>query len=412
MRFGAAGSASSSGSSARLKPSPYHALVSPYRSGPRRPTARQAIFGAATGVAVMSLRALARPLPVAERRLLDWETVRRVARQRSGEEGPTDVSLIAARLGAEYDAMAAEMAPLMAEVVETPVHGYPHFSVIDRRGFVDRNLVIVRRMIEPVERLRAQIPESRATALSRVLLSRYVGELLGFLSQRVLGQYDPVLMLAPGAVEDREASALYLVEPNVALFESKQTIPGGVLRRWLVLHELTHAWQFEAHPWLREHMGEMMRELLMEELVAQLERGESEPRAARTSSLDLVRALPGQLRTQLRTVGRVQAVMSVCEGYSNYVMHQVGSRHLADFEALEQAFHERSARRSPLERFVFRVTGLTMKMRQYEMGERFAEGVVERGGLTLLNRVWEGPDYMPSLDELSHPERWVARVGR
>jgi len=53
-----------------------------------------------------------------------------------------------------------------------------------------------------------------------------------------------------------------------------------------------------------------------------------------------------------------------------------------------------------------------MKMRQYEMGERFAEGVVERGGLTLLNRVWEGPDYMPSLDELSHPERWVARVGR
>lgn len=364
----------------------------------------------------MSVRALARPLPVAERRLLDWETVRRVAKQRSGEVGTSDLSLIAGRLGAEYDAMAEEMAPLMAEVVEAPVHGYPRFSVIDRRGFVDRNLVIVQRMLEPVERLRAQIPESRATALSRVLLSRYVGELLGFLSQRVLGQYDPVLMLAPGGVEDREASALYLVEPNVALFESRQTISGEVLRRWLVLHELTHAWQFEAHPWLREHMGEMMRELLMEELVAQLERsGEGDAggaRSARTSSLDLVRALPGQLRTQLRTVGRVQAVMSVCEGYSNYVMHRVGSRHLDHFEELEKAFHERSAQRSPLERLVFRVTGLSMKMRQYEMGERFAEAVVARGGLTLLNRVWEGPEHMPSLDELSHPERWVARVGR
>ena len=373
------------------------------------------MLGAAAGVAVMSLRALARPLPVAERRLLDWDIVGRVAKQRSGEVGPTDVDLIGRRLGAEYDAVAAEMAPLMAEVVETPVHGYPGFTVLDRRGFVDRNLVIVQRMLAPVERLRAQIPESRATALSRVMLSRYVGELLGFLSQRVLGQYDPVLMLAPGAVEDRDASALYLVEPNVALFESKHDIPGPTLRRWLVLHELTHAWQFEAHPWLREHLGAMMSELLMEELLARLEGGnagggDGGP-TARVSSLSLVRSLPGQIRTQLRTVARVQAVMSVCEGYSNYVMHQVGSRHLADFARLEKAFHERSTRRPPLERLVFKVTGLNMKMRQYELGERFAERVVDRGGLSVLNRVWSGPEAMPSLDELEHVDGWLARVG-
>jgi len=384
----------------------------------RRPSTRQAILGAAAGVAVMSLRALARPLPVAERRLLDWDTVRRVARERTGEAAPTEVDRMGSQLGAAYDEIAGEMAPLMGEVVEAPVHGYPRFTVIDRRGWVDQNLVIVQRMLAPVERLRAQIPESRATALSRVLLSRYVGELLGFLSQRVLGQYDPVLMLAPGAVEDRDASALYLVEPNVALFESKHDIPGPTLRRWLVLHELTHAWQFEAHPWLREHLGSMMADLLMEELVAQLERtgagadgSGGGTRTSLASSLEMVRSLPGQVRTQLRTVARVQAVMSVCEGYSNYVMHQVGSRHLESFEELERAFHERSARRPPLERLVFRVTGLSMKMRQYEMGERFAEMVVARGGLTLLNRVWDGAEMMPSLEELEHPERWVARVG-
>ena len=370
------------------------------------------MLGTVAGVAVMSLRALARPLPAADRRLLDWELVRRVAKQRSGESAASASGSRAAALGAEYDAIAAEMAPLMAAVVETPVQGYPPFTVIDRRGFIDRNLVIVQRLLEPVERLRAQLPESRATALSRVLMSRYVGELLGFLSQRVLGQYDPVLMLAPGAVEDREASALYLVETNVALFESKRDIPGPVLRRWLVLHELTHAWQFEAHPWLREHMGAMMSELLMEELVARIEGSGGDGAAGKSSSFELIKALPGQVRTQLRTVGRVQAVMSVCEGYSNYVMHQVGSRHLADFEKLETAFHERSARRSPLEKLVFRVTGLSMKMRQYEMGERFAEQVVARGGLELLNRVWDAAAMMPSLNELEHPERWVERVGR
>jgi coenzyme F420 biosynthesis associated uncharacterized protein len=373
-----------------------------------RPSARQTILGAAAGLAVVSARALTRPLPVDERRLLDWELVRRVAKQRSGEQGPTAVALIGDRLGAEYDAIAAEMAPLMSSVVETPVSGYPHFSVLDRHGFIDRNLAMVQRMLAPVEKLREQIPESRATALSRVLLSRYVGELFGFMSQRVLGQYDPVLMLAPGTVEGggaREPSALYLVEPNVELFESRQDVAGPTLRRWLVLHELTHAWQFEAHPWLREHLGSMMSELLMEELVARLSDGRGQ------STATMVRALPATVRAQLRTVGRVQAVMSVCEGYSNYVMHQVGSRHLADFEKLETAFHERSARRSPLERLVFRVTGLSMKMRQYEMGERFAERVVARGGLSLLNRVWDGAEQMPSLAELEHPERWVERVG-
>lgn len=384
--------------------------IEPMPSSSRRPSSRQMALGAAAGALVVSLRALARPLPVEERRLLDWETVRRVAKQRSGEVGPTDVSLMAQRLGAQYDEMAAEMAPLMAEVVEAPVEGYPNFSVLDRHGFIDRNLVIVQRMLAPVERLRAQIPESRATALSRTLLSRYIGELFGFLSRRVLGQYDPVLMLAPGAVDEpAAASALYLVEPNVDLFESRQDIPGPTLRRWLVLHELTHAWQFEAHPWLREHLGSMMRELLMEELVAQLE---GDAQGGKPSSLQLVRTLPGQVRAQLRTVGRVQAVMSVAEGYSNYVMHQVGSRHLEDFETLERAFHQRSAQRSPLERLVFKVTGMNMKMRQYELGERFAEQVVAQGGLSLLNRVWEGPEMMPSLEELENPSRWVTRARR
>ena len=360
--------------------------------------------GAAAGAAVASLRALARPLPGAERRLLDWEEVRRVARSRTGERGERDAAADAARARA-YDAMAAELAPLMAEVCGSPVEGYPGFQVIDRRGFVDRNLVIVQRLFEPVERLRARIPESRVTALGRRGLSRYVGELFGFLSRRVLGQYDPVLMLAPpaagAAVDD---TALYLVEPNVAAFEAQQEVPPDNLRRWLVLHELTHAWQFESHPWLREHIGSLMNEVLMNELVGLAD--ESSPSPARVLGV-----LPRVVGSQLRAVQRVQAVMSVCEGYSNFVMHRVGVAHLEDFDRLEAAFHERKAQRSALERLVLAVTGISMKMRQYEVGERFAEAVTARGGLALLNRVWDGPEWMPSGRELREPDLWLRRVG-
>jgi coenzyme F420 biosynthesis associated uncharacterized protein len=344
---------------------------------------------------------------VEDRRLLDWEEVRRIAHSRSG---PRRADATYAALGREYDAMAAELAPLMAEVCGAPVEGFPPFTVLDRHGFIDRNLVIAQRLFAPVERLRGQIPDSRATALGRTVLSRYVGELFGFLSRRVLGQYDPVLMLAPVAGEaevgtgDAEPAALFLVEPNVRGFEERHDVPPANLRRWLVLHELTHAWQFEAHPWLREHIGGLMSRMLMSELTG-------DPKAPKAPSPQaMVRALPSMVRKQLDAVGTIQAVMSVCEGYSNFVMHQVGSRHLADFDRLEQAFHERAQQRNLVERLVLAVTGMNMKLRQYEVGERFAEAVTAAGGLELLNRVWEGPALMPSMAELREPQRWVDRV--
>lgn len=368
------------------------------------PRARLLAAGAAaTAVAAASLRALARPLPAEDRRLLDWELVRRVAHSRCGPRPAGHASY--AELGRGYDAMAAELAPLMAEVCGTPVQHFPHFTVLDRAGFVDRNLVIAQRLFAPVERLRSQIPDTRATALGRSVLSRYVGELFGFLSRRVLGQYDPVLLLVPAPASDPpDPAALFLVEPNVRAFEERSHVPAANLRRWLVLHELTHAWQFEAHPWLRDHLGELMSRMLMSELTG------ADGQPPRLSSAPaMLRGLPGAVRRQLEAVGRVQAVMSVCEGYSNFVMHRVG-HHLADFARLEQAFHERARQRSLLERLVLAVTGMNMKLRQYELGERFAESVTTQGGLALLNRVWEGPELMPSLTELREPGRWMSRV--
>ena len=44
-----------------------------------------------------------------------------------------------------------------------------------------------------------------------------------------------------------------------------------------------------------------------------------------------------------------------------------------------------------------------MKLRQYEQGKRFCDGVVERAGIAGLNRVWEAPDRLPTLAELDDP---------
>jgi uncharacterized protein (DUF2342 family) len=91
-------------------------------------------------------------------------------------------------------------------------------------------------------------------------------------------------------------------------------------------------------------------------------------------------------------------------------MHRVGREHIDGFDRLEAAFHKRQSEHSLLERLVLALTGMTVKLRQYELGERFAETVTQAGGYPLLNRVWQGPEMMPSMAEMRAPERWVARA--
>jgi uncharacterized protein (DUF2342 family) len=53
---------------------------------------------------------------------------------------------------------------------------------------------------------------------------------------------------------------------------------------------------------------------------------------------------------------------------------------------------------------------MDMKMRQYELGKTFCDAVVADGGIALLNRVWETPEALPTLAELSDSPAWVART--
>jgi coenzyme F420 biosynthesis associated uncharacterized protein len=363
---------------------------------------RALTVGAVGAGAVLSARVLLRPHVDAPRRLVDWEDVRRIAVSRTGvtaSRGGFD----APALEAAYTEMAARVAPFMTEISQVPLLAYPRFVALDRAGFIDANLAMIQRLLAPVERLRARVPESMATGFSRRMLDRYVGELFGLMSRRVLGQYDPVLSMVdePGAPD--QPTALYLVEPNIAGIERDLDLTSTELRPWLILHELTHAWQFELHPWLGEHLEELMRGLMLDSLSAD---GET-----LLPSREMARKLPDTVRVQISTIRHVQAVMSVLEGYSNFLMHRAGRHAVRGADRLEAAMQRRRRQRGPMERLILTITGLEIKMRQYEVGEQFAVAVFDRAGLTTLNRVWESAEMMPTLDELRHPEQWLRRAG-
>jgi putative hydrolase len=102
--------------------------------------------------------------------------------------------------------------------------------------------------------------------------------------------------------------------------------------------------------------------------------------------------------------------MSLLEGFSDYVMDEVGHDLVPDVERISARFHERRARRTPFERAMLRLTGMDLKLEQYKKGETFVRAIAEAHGKAALTRLWEGPETLPRDGEIDHPERWIARV--
>jgi coenzyme F420 biosynthesis associated uncharacterized protein len=356
-----------------------------YRAG------RVAIYGALLGLATAAVAEAVRPRG-GTTLLVDWDEVRRASISRLDSPTADPASLAAA--ASSYRSMASKLEKPMLEFVGELPKGasLPHFEALDREGWLDLNLGILRRVVDPVLES-GRVPNSLIVEVGRAGVNRYVGYMLSFLGRRVLGQYDPQLLGA----EPMGSEGLYLVETNVADWQRVADLPEEDLRRWLILHEMTHAWQFAAHPWLRPFMERSMQ-VLVDSVT-----NKAHP-AAR------VAAFAGVLPAQWRVMRQVQGVMSVVEGYSNLVMNELGGKLLPGFDRLEKAYRERSSGKSALEQLIWKLTGLDLKLQQYKRGEAFCRAIFDQHGLAALNRVWDGEDSMPTLTELGKPSAWYRRV--
>ena len=180
-------------------------------------------------------------------------------------------------------------------------------------------------------------------------------------------------------------------------------LPLDEFRTFIALHEATHAFEFEAYPWLRDHFAALVAETI-DQLAA-----DSGGLAARLRSA-LADGDGGhwleRLMTpaQLETFRRTQALMSLLEGYSNHVMNAAGEQLLPGFGQLHERFERRNAGRGPLERAILRLTGLDLKMEQYA-GRRALrrQPSLPSRDRAFLNRVWQGPETLPTLDEIRAP---------
>ena len=100
---------------------------------------------------------------------------------------------------------------------------------------------------------------STSRPVSRSVAGTQVGLLLGWMSTRVLGQYDQ-LLIEDEHPEDQDI--VYYVGPNVLALEKRFAFPPREFRLWLALHEVTHRVQFTGVPWMRAHFLSLVESTL------------------------------------------------------------------------------------------------------------------------------------------------------
>jgi coenzyme F420 biosynthesis associated uncharacterized protein len=250
--------------------------------------------------------------------------------------------------------------------------------------------------------------EMMSRQMMPLLLGAQVGAVLGYLGQRVLGQYDLAVPHPSGS--------LYFVVPNIARFEREWSLRPVEFRAWVALHEVTHRFEF-ARPWVREHFLSLVRDLVehaeldlsgLEQRMEGLDLGNPDALQEAFEGMGNFLGHASDPEQRLR-IARVQSFMAIAEGYGDHVMESLGRRMLSTYPQIEEAlrrFREDRHGDQALERLL----GLEMKQEHYLLGGQFCAKVAELTDEATLGRVWESPEALPSMPELEEPSLWLART--
>jgi len=372
------------------------------------------VMGAIAGLGASYVASRRRPQHWSDSRLIDWDLVRRTSINVSqNDQAPVRNRAVARE---RYSDMVRRSEPLIAKYlgVDLP-ESIQRIVVMDRKQWLDTNIDNFGKLFEFIEDLyqrsasQQTVGATLAAGINRRVMSVQTGVLLGVLARKVLGQYD-LSLLAP----EPNGGALYFVEPNIDAVQRSLGLDAHDFRLWIALHETTHAYEFEAYPWVREHFNSLLRRFfdtvnqqlqsmsgglgaLVSRIIENMNQGQHWMEALQTPA-------------QRQIFNELQALMSLVEGYSNHIMNAIGRQILPNFDEIEQRVEQRKGNRSLAEQLFNRITGMDLKLAQYQQGQHFVDTVVQQRGIAYATKVWERAENLPTMDEIRNPQRWIARM--
>ena len=267
---------------------------------------------------------------------------------------------------------------------------------------------------DPESGLGGPIPEEMLGNLMGVMapmiLGMQLGLMVGHLARRSLGQYDLPVPRPP-------SDELLVVVANLEAFGKDWSLPPDDLRLWVCLDSVAHH-AVLGLPHVRERLESLLFSYAggftpdpgaLSERMAGIDPTDQ-------GSWENVFGDPdsflGSMESdaQRRIKPELEALTSTIEGYVDYTMDEVGGRLIGSYGQLAEALRRRRVQANKGDRFVEKLFGLELSQKQYDRGEAFVRGVVERNGREGLARLWASGVELPTPAEVDAPGLWWERI--
>lgn len=345
---------------------------------------------------------------------VDWHLAARVATKVAGRE-PFAESYHWDSLEPDFAEFTAEAEELVAQATGLrSLSGSARARVTDRPGWIHANVASFQRLLRPLtDKVGEHMGSGPIAPVARGIAGAELGALLGWMSTRVLGQYD-LLVIEDEDPDDQDI--VYYVGPNILALEKRFAFPPREFRLWLALHEVTHRAQFTGVEWMRPHFLSLVESTVdavdpdPQRFVEALKRVTDALRAGRKPLDDGGLAMLFAGPEQREVLERMSGLMSLLEGHGDVTMDRAGAELIPSADRFGRVLRARRKQVRGPARLIQRLIGLEAKLSQYEQGEQFIAAVEEAGGTELLDRAWEHPENLPTLDEIRSPHAWVDRI--
>ena len=348
---------------------------------------------------------------------INWELVKMLA-IRVANSGETD-EMPSLDMQKQFEELVRASEILTSNFTNLQFFQFASAKVISRQDWIEANIKGFKALMEPLtQKVVEEYKKPKATdpiskllnKISPFIITLEIGLVLGYMAKNVLGQYD--LCLPYG-----ERGKIYFVAPNLLKLEKMLKIPSKDFRFWIALHEVTHALEFNSNNWITDYYKSLLKEFI-ESATLNLESA-----AERIQKLDVknINEVINKFQSEdflfsLVTPGqreilyRIQALMTILEGYSNFIMDKIGSRMISNFQVLKNRFENRRKIINPVEKIFRKIIGIELKLKQYEMGQKFANYIHKKMNMIGLNLLYENEKNIPTIDEIKNPDKWINRV--
>jgi len=351
---------------------------------------------------------------------VNWKLAREVTKSLAGQPQPIDPVV-----AEEYRELAHVAEVRISAVTDLPSPEPGELNPTDRATWAAENQQSFRVLVEPLGDKLSNLTDigdipglggmgdmgdmsAMLAPLGPALLGMQAGTMVGFMAHRALGQFDTGI---PAMDHDRP----YVIVPNLDDFAIDHGIDHRQIRLWGALHEVAFH-RIMAVEWVRGRFVELITafyeevEIDTSDLLGKLT-GMSDPMELQQmlgegeDPADLIRATSNPER-----LAAVQAFTAFIEGYADRIVRLAGADLLPNIERIEEAYTRRRTEPDKTEQFLQQFAGLTLDRWRAGDASQFCDDVAERWGEESLTRIWEAPENMPTLDELTDPIGWNARV--